>query len=146
MYKRQLPNTLCLERVTISYTIIDGDRILRGRDVVALWAKPQKPVLQGQKTSSCKIESTRQSELPSLVPAPTNLAVRKHVNASRQIGTTSVGRKQRSVSKSHWPCDHGRLSLDKTLALWLEERDERRPLESNTTGQKLSRGTFTFNI
>ena len=55
------------------------------RDVVALWAKPQKPVLQGQKTSS-------HSECPSLVPAPANLAVRKHANASRLIGNTSVGR------------------------------------------------------
>ena len=26
-------------------------------DMVALWAKPQKPMLQGQKTSSHKIES-----------------------------------------------------------------------------------------
>ena len=32
-------------------------------------------VLQGQKTSSHKIESTRWSELPSLVQAPANLAV-----------------------------------------------------------------------
>ena len=31
------------------------------------------------------------------------------------------------------------------LALWLEKRDERRPLESDTTGLKMSRGTFTFN-
>ena len=52
------------------------------RDVVVLRAKPQKPVLQGQKTSSHKIESMRRSELPSLVPA----------NASRSVGTTSVGR------------------------------------------------------
>ena len=43
--------------------------------------------------------------------------------------------KQRSVSKSHWPCDHGRLSSDKTLALWLGNGDEHHPLESNTTGQ-----------
>ena len=50
------------------------------RDVVVLRAKPQKPVLQGQKT---KIESTQGSELPSLVPAPANLAVQKHANASR---------------------------------------------------------------
>ena len=48
--------------------------------------------------------------------------------------------------KSHWPCDHGRLSLDKMLALWLGNGDEHRPLESNTTGQKLSRGTFTFTF
>ena len=53
------------------------------RDVVALWAKPQKPVLQDQKTSSRKIESTRRSERPSLGPAPANLAVRKRANASR---------------------------------------------------------------
>ena len=35
-------------------------------DVVVLRAKPQKPVLQGQKTSSRKIESTQRSELLSL--------------------------------------------------------------------------------
>ena len=34
-------------------------------------------------------------------------------------------------------------SPDKTLALWLGNGDEHRPLESNTTGQKLSRGTST---
>ena len=52
----------------------------QARDVVALWAKPQKPVLQGQKTKQLQ---DRRSDLPSLVPAPANLAVRKHVNASR---------------------------------------------------------------
>ena len=31
-----------------------------------------------------------------------------------------------------------------TLALWLGNGDEHRPLESDTTGQKLSRGTFTL--
>ena len=36
-----------------------------------------------RRPSSRKIESTRQSELPSPVPAPANLAVRKHANASR---------------------------------------------------------------
>ena len=50
------------------------------KDVVVLRVKPQKPsVLQGQKNSSCKIKSTQRSELPSLVPAPANLAVQKHV-------------------------------------------------------------------
>ena len=32
------------------------------------------------------------------------------------------------------------------LALWLEKWDERRPLESDTTGLKMSRGTFTFTL
>ena len=36
-----------------------------------------------RRPSSRKIESTRRSELPSLVPAPVNLAVRKHANARR---------------------------------------------------------------
>ena len=33
-----------------------------------------------------------------------------------------------------------------TLALRLEKRDEHHPQESNTTGQKMSRGTFTFTF
>ena len=59
--------------VSSNFTMLVG---FCDRDVVALWAKPQKPVLQAQKTSSRKIESTRRSEHPSLVPAPANLASR----------------------------------------------------------------------
>ena len=55
--------------------LFSRDVVLLRRDVVALWAKRPKPVLQGQKTSSRKIESTQWSELPSLVLAPANLAV-----------------------------------------------------------------------
>ena len=45
-----------------------------------------------RRSGSHKIESTQRNEHPSLVPAPANLAVQKHANASRSIGTTSVGR------------------------------------------------------
>ena len=42
-----------------------------------------------------------------------------------------------------WPW---KIVFGQTLALWLGNGDEHRPLESNTTGQKLSRGTFTFTF
>ena len=41
---------------SMDYFLISNN-VVKSRDVVALRAKPQKPVLQGQKTSSCKIES-----------------------------------------------------------------------------------------
>ena len=74
-----LPALLDTETPALQLQMLDASH----RDMVALRATSQKPVLQGQKTSSHKFESTRRNERPSPVPAPANLAVRKHANASR---------------------------------------------------------------
>lgn len=68
------------------------------------------------------LSAAQWGELPLLVPVPANLTVRKHTNASRQIGTISMGRYQHSVClgiHSYWSHYHGSGWLP-----WLGNGDE----------------------